>query len=66
MTKNSHFTKWLKMPIKLQTKIIQGHPKMPSIPQKEVSETEQYSKVDNSQQQKFINNRKWKTGEIAH
>ena len=41
-SQNSHFTKWPKIHLKLQTKIIRSHLKMPSIPQKKVSETEQY------------------------
>ena len=42
MLKNNNFTKQPKIHLKLQTKIIQSHLKMPSIPQKKVSETEQY------------------------
>ena len=42
MFRNNKLTKQLKIHLKLQTKIIQSQLKMPSIPQKKVSETEQY------------------------
>ena len=41
-SRNNNFTKQLKTYLKSQTKIIRSHLKMPSIPQKKVSETEQY------------------------